>query len=183
MWMYQNEKKRQKNCRASGKRGRMRKWLGHPRNRSDWPDWEEARKMEESEWRLEPEGKTEVPEIVVSDAMEGTLVNLDCESRGYLVEAKLSRRRRDTQRGLSVPAKPLLLCDNHCEKILSFWQLASVVLNEDDEAYTTNLCQLCFNTHLQAKGEEPLTNVKWRQDVEKKAYRGRMWKMMEKNHM
>ena len=28
-----------------------------PRNRSGWPDWEEARKMEESEWRLEPEGK------------------------------------------------------------------------------------------------------------------------------
>ena len=43
-----------------------------------------------------------------------------------------------------------------------------------------NLCQKCFNKHLQAKGEEPLTNVQWRQVVEKKAYRGRMWKMMEK---
>ena len=28
-----------------------------PRKRSDWPDWEEARKMEECEWRLEPEGE------------------------------------------------------------------------------------------------------------------------------
>ena len=28
-----------------------------PRNKSEWPDWEEARKMEESEWRLEPEGE------------------------------------------------------------------------------------------------------------------------------
>ena len=37
-----------------------------------------------------------------------------------------------------------------------------------------------MNKHLQAKGEEPPTNVKWRQVVEKKAYRGRMWKMMEK---
>ena len=29
--------------------------------------------MEESEWRLEPEGEAEVPEIIfVSDAVEGT---------------------------------------------------------------------------------------------------------------
>ena len=48
------------------------------------------------------------------------------------------------------------------------------------EAYTTNLCQKCLNKHLQAKGEEPLTNVQWRQAVEKKAYRGKMWKMMGK---
>ena len=46
------------------------------------------------------------------------------------------------------------------------------------EACTTNLRQMCFNKHLQAKGEEPLTNVKWRQVVEKKAYRGRKWKIM-----
>ena len=63
-------------------------------------------------------------------------------------------------------------CDNQCsEKTLSYWQLASAV---------TNLHQKCFNKHLQEKGEEPLTNVKWRQVVEKKAYRERMWKMMGK---
>ena len=44
------------------------------------PDWEEARKMEESEWSLEPEGEAEVPEIiVVLDAVEGTFVDLDGE--------------------------------------------------------------------------------------------------------
>ena len=80
-----------------------------------------------------------------------------------------------------IPLKPLFRCDKQCsEKTLSHWQLASVVVNEGDEAYTTNLCQKCFNKHLQAKGEEPLTNVKWRQVVEKKAYRGGMWKMMER---
>ena len=68
----------------------------------------------------------------------------------------------------------------YSEKTLSYWQLASVVVNEGDEACTTNLCQTCFNKHLQAKGEEPLSNVKWRQVVEKEAYRGRMWKMMGK---
>ena len=82
---------------------------------------------------------------------------------------------------MSVPLKPLFRCDNQCsEKTLRYWQVASVEVNEGDEAYTTNLCQKCFNKHLQAKGEEPLTNVKWRQVVEKKANRGRMWKMMGK---
>ena len=38
--------------------------------------------MEGSEWRLEPEGEAEVPEIIiVSDVVEGTFVNLDGESR------------------------------------------------------------------------------------------------------
>ena len=54
------------------------------------------------------------------------------------------------------------------------------MVNEGDEANTTNLCQKCYNKHLQAKGEKPLSNVQWRQVVENKAYRGRMWKMMEK---
>ena len=55
-----------------------------------------------------------------------------------------------------------------------------MVLNEGDEAYMTNLCEKCFNKHLQPKGEEPLSNVQWRQLVEKKAYRGRMCKMIRK---
>ena len=57
---------------------------------------------------------------------------------------------------------------------------ASVVLNEGGEAYTTNLCQKCFSKHLQAKGEGPLSSVKWIQVVEKKAYRGIIWKKKEK---
>ena len=54
------------------------------------------------------------------------------------------------------------------------------MVNEGDEAYTTNLCQKCFNKHQQAKGEKTLSNVQCRQAVEKKEYRGRMWTMMEK---
>ena len=61
-----------------------------------WPDWEEARKMEDGEWRLEPEGEVEVPEIIfVSDAVEGTLVDLDGESHREQVEANLSRRVKE----------------------------------------------------------------------------------------
>ena len=61
-----------------------------------WPDWEEARKMENGERRLEPEVEAEVPEIItVSDAVEGISVDLDGESRHEQVEAKLSRRARE----------------------------------------------------------------------------------------
>ena len=49
---------------------------------------------------LEPEGEAEVPEIiVVPDAVEGTLVDLDGESRREHVEAKLSRRGREMLKG------------------------------------------------------------------------------------
>ena len=44
-----------------------------PRNMSNWPDSKEARSTEESEWRLEPEGEADVPEIIiVSDVVEST---------------------------------------------------------------------------------------------------------------
>ena len=47
--------------------------------------------MEESEWRLELEGEAEVPEItIVSDALEGTFVDWDGESRRGQLEAKVS---------------------------------------------------------------------------------------------
>ena len=66
-----------------------------PKNMSEWRSWEEATTVVESEWRLEPEGEAEVPEIfIVSDAVEGTFV-LDGESRHEQVEAKLSRRGRE----------------------------------------------------------------------------------------
>ena len=55
--------------------------------------------MSESEWMLEPEGEAEVPEIIiVSDAVEGTFLDLDGESRREQVEATLSRRERSTRR-------------------------------------------------------------------------------------
>ena len=80
LWMYRNE-------RLQG----VRKLRKH--EEIAWPDWEEARKMEDGEWRLEPEGEAELPEVViVSDAVEGTLVHLDGESRHEQLEAKLSRK-------------------------------------------------------------------------------------------
>ena len=86
--MYQNEKQKAKRLQGARK---LRK-----DEETAWPDWEEARKMEDGEWRLEPEGEAEVPDIIsVSDAVEGTFVDLDGESRHEQVEAKLSRRGRE----------------------------------------------------------------------------------------
>ena len=91
------------------------------------------------------------------------------ETQDYVREAKSTEQEEMEERSfipstVSVPQKPLFRCDNQCsEKTLSHWQLASVVVNEGDEAYTANLCQKCFNKHLQEKGEKPLSNVQWRQ--------------------
>ena len=79
---------------------------------------------------------------------------------------------------ISFPQKPLFRCDNQCsEKTLSFWHLASVAIKE---SYTTNLCQKCYNESLKAKEDEPLTKWQWHEFTEKKAHRGRLWKMMGK---
>ena len=49
----------------------------------------------ESEWRLQPEGEAEVPEIIiVSDAVEGTFVDLDGESRHENISLVKDRRQR-----------------------------------------------------------------------------------------
>ena len=86
--MYPNEKEEAK--RLQGVR-KLRK-----DEEMAWSDWAEARKMEDGEWRLEREGEAEEPEIIiVSDAVEGTPVDLDGESRHEEVEAKLSRRGRE----------------------------------------------------------------------------------------
>ena len=67
-----------------------------PRNKSEWPSWEVATTVVESERRLKPEGGAEVPEIIfVSDAVEGAFVDLGGESRHEQVEAKLLRRGRE----------------------------------------------------------------------------------------
>ena len=82
---------------------------------------------------------------------------------------------------ISAPQKPLFRCDNQCsEKTRSFWQLASGVIKEGEESYTTNLCQKCYNESLKTKGDEQSTRWQWHEFVEKKAHRGRLCKMLGK---
>ena len=78
---------------------------------------------------------------------------------------------------ISVPQKPSFRCDNQCiEKTLSFWQLASVVKQEGEESYTTEICEKCDSDSLKAKGDEPLTRWQWHELVAK----GASWKTLEK---
>ena len=143
LWMYQNEKEEAKRLQGVRKPRKDEElaWAP-PKKNSDWPGWEGATKTEESEWRLEPEGGAEVPGIIiVSDAVEGTIVDL--------AEAKLSRRGSERLNEGEDIESP--------KKIVIRVKLASVVVSGGDEAYTTNQCQNFFNKHLQTKGEKPLT--------------------------
>ena len=66
------------------------------------------------------------------------------ETQDYVKEGRSTEQEEEEKRtfvpsAVSVPLKPLFRCDNQCsEKTLSHWQLASVVVNEGDEACTTN---------------------------------------------
>ena len=142
-------------------------------------------------WRLEPEGETETPKVIVWwNEAEGVPVNPDGEGHREQARAKSPRREREapgeegeeakapkrkvirveseeTQdyvkgamdlsqedaeeisfvpSAIGVPPKPLFRCDNRCsEKAISFWQFASVVVEDGKESYTTSLCQQCYN--------------------------------------
>ena len=99
LWMYPNEKeeaKRLQGARKSRKDEEMA-WVP-PRNKSKWPSWEEATKTVESEWRLEPEGEAEVPEIIiVSDAVEGTFVDLDGATSRWKQSSREEEERCSTR--------------------------------------------------------------------------------------
>ena len=55
--------------------------------------WNATRETEKGEWRLEPEGETEMPEVkVVSDVVKGVPVNPDGEGRHERGQSKSFRR-------------------------------------------------------------------------------------------
>ena len=70
-------------------------------------------------------------------------------------------------------------CDNRCsEKAVRCWQIASVVVEQGGEAHTIILCQQCCNERLVQQGKPRLKLWQWKGAVEKKAHRGRIWKVM-----
>ena len=83
---------------------------------------------------------------------------------------------------ISIPRGPMLWCDNRCrDKALRFWQLASVVVDDGEEVRTVNLCPLCYNESLTARGLASLKNSQLKAVVEKKAHRGTLRRMLEKD--
>ena len=65
------------------------------------------------------------------------------------------------------------------KKAVGYWQIASVV-EEGGDSHTVNLCQQCYNVQMVQQGKSRLNSWQWRADVEKKAHRGRVGKIMEK---
>ena len=79
---------------------------------------------------------------------------------------------------LSEPREADYWCDNRCsDKAPRYMQIASMVIEEGGEARTTNLCRLCHNAKLVQQGKQPLKSKKRKEVLEKKAHRGRLWKI------
>ena len=69
-------------------------------------------------------------------------------------------------------------CDNRCsDKALGSMQIASMVIEEGGEGRTINLCKRCYNEKLVQQGKRSLKSKVWRKVVERKAHRGRLWKI------
>ena len=69
-------------------------------------------------------------------------------------------------------------CENRCsEKALRYMQTASMVIEEGGEARTINLFQRWYNEKLVQQGKQSLKSKEGRETVERKAHRGRLWKI------
>ena len=77
----------------------------------------------------------------------------------------------------SASRRALHLCDNKCIRDgCKFYQLVAVVTEEGrGKARTINLCKQCYNGRRLKHGERAVTASKWREMVEQKAFRGKVW--------
>ena len=114
---------------------------------------------EHVEAKLSTRGREMLNEDEEIGIPKGKVIRVESEeTQDYVKEGRSTEQEEEEKRtfvpsAVSVALKPLFRCDKQCsETTLSCWQLASAVVNGGDEAYSTNLCQKCFNTHLQAKG-------------------------------
>ena len=57
-----------------------------------------------------------------------------------------------------------------------------MVIEEGGGARTINLCQRCYNEKLAQQGKQSLKSKEWREVVERKAHRGRLWKIFGSEH-
>ena len=54
-----------------------------------------------------------------------------------------------------------------------------MVIEESGEPRTINLCERCYNEKLVQQGKQSLKSKEWREVVERKAHRDRLWKVFE----
>ena len=81
----------------------------------------------------------------------------------------------------SKPRGFIYFCASRCsEKAGRHWQFASVVVEVGGESHTVNLCQECHNEQMVQEGKPRLNSWQRRAVVEKKAHRGKRWKIYGK---
>ena len=79
---------------------------------------------------------------------------------------------------LSEPRGAIHWCGNRCcEESFRFHQIAVMVTEEGGEAHTISLCKFCYNESAVRQGKQPLKLAEWKEIVERKAHRGRLWKI------
>ena len=79
---------------------------------------------------------------------------------------------------LSEPRGAFYWCDNRCsDKTLRYMQTASMVIDGSVGVRTINLCQRCYNEKLVEQGKQSLKSKECREAVERKAHRGKLWKI------
>ena len=105
------------------------------------------------------------------------------ETQDYVREAlAISQEEADEMcfvpSALCEPRGAIYWCDNRCsEKAIRYWQRASMVLEDGGEARTINVYKLCYSAKLEQQGKQQLKLCEWNKVVEKKAHRGRLWKV------
>ena len=77
---------------------------------------------------------------------------------------------------LSQPRKPFTCAPTAAlKKAVSYWQFASMVVEEGGEARTVNVCQQCYNERRVQQGEPRLNSWQWRRHMV--GERRKLWEM------
>ena len=151
-----------------------------------------ARKESENQTRMYKKVNGKAPWDEGAEVQSPKRINTRVESEETqdYVRQSLNLSREDAEEisfvptALSIPRGPMFGSDSRCSnKALRFWQFDSVVVDDDKESYTVNVCQQCNNKRLTAQGQAPLKSWLWKAVVEKKAHRGRLWKMLGKDQL
>ena len=102
----------------------------------------------------------------------------DCVSEPQWIEEENEEEMKELSfipSAVSEPRCALHMCDYKCRKEgFKFYQLPATV-TEGGKAHTINLFKQCYKVRRMKQGERRVTASKWREMVEQKTFRGRLW--------
>ena len=77
---------------------------------------------------------------------------------------------------VSEPRWAVHMCDKKCTANgFKFLEIAAIVAEEGGAAHTINLCKRCYNEGRLKQGDEHVAASNWKELVEQKACRGKLW--------